>query len=116
MTRKTFLIASALAALSATIAVPAVSAAPTVKARVVDGTLRVTGSPFADQIALRISKTDPNQLQVDTNADGTADDTFDTNSFASIVVASKATDGADSPGNHAPSSAPMRKLSPVDAP
>ncbi len=86
MTRKTFLLATALAALSATIAVPAVSAAPTVRARVVDGTLRVTGSPFADTIVLRISRTDPNQLQVDIDADGTADDTFDINSFASIVV------------------------------
>jgi Ca2+-binding RTX toxin-like protein len=86
MTRKTLLMATALAALSATIALPAVSAAPTVRARVVDGTLRVTGSPFADKIVLRISATDPNQLQVDVNADGSADDTFDINSFASIVV------------------------------
>ena len=86
MTRKTFLMATALAALSATIAVPAVSAAPTVRARVVDGRLRVTGSPFADTIVLRISGTDPNQLQIDVNADGSADDTFDINSFASIVV------------------------------
>ena len=86
MTRKTLLMATALAALSASIAVPAVTAAPTVRARVVDGTLRVAGSPFADRIALRLSATDPNQLQIDVNADGSADDTFDINSFASIVV------------------------------
>jgi len=78
--------ATALAAVSATIAVPAVSAAPTVRSRVVDGTLRVTGSPFADKIVLRISRSDPNELQIDVNADGTADDAFDINSFASIVV------------------------------
>ena len=84
MTRKTFLMATALAALSASIAVPAVSAAPTVRARVVDGTLRVTGSPFGDTIALRISATDPNQLQVDIDDDGSADATFNIDSFASI--------------------------------
>jgi hypothetical protein len=79
--------ATALAALTASIAVPAATAAPTVRARVVDGTLRVTGSPFADRIALRLSPTDPSRLQVDADADGTADDTFDINTFAAIVVA-----------------------------
>ena len=86
MTRKTLLMATALAALSTSIAVPVVAAAPTVRARLVDGTLRVAGSPFADQIVLRLSATDPSQLQVDVDADGSADDTFDINSFASIVV------------------------------
>ena len=86
MTRKTLLLATALAALSASIAVPAVSAAPTVRAQIVHRTLRVTGSPFADRIALRLSATDPNQLQVDINADGSADDTFNMSRFASIVV------------------------------
>ena len=86
MTRKTLMMATALAALSASIAVPAVTAAPTVRAKVVNGTLRVAGSPFADRIALRLSATDPSQLQVDIDADGSADETFDINSFASIVV------------------------------
>lgn len=86
MTRTTWLMATALAALSASIAVPAVTAAPSVRARVVSGTLRVTGSPFDDRIALRLSATDPNQLQVDIDADGSADDTFGINSFASIFV------------------------------
>ena len=86
MTRKTLMMATALAALSTSIAVPAVTAAPTVEARVVNGTLRVAGSPFADRIALRLSATDPSQLQVDIDADGSADQTFDINSFASIVV------------------------------
>jgi hypothetical protein len=80
------MMATALAALSTSIAVPAVTAAPTVRARVVDGTLRVAGSPFADRIALRLSATDPSQLQVDIDADRSADETFDINSFASIVV------------------------------
>ena len=86
MTGKTLLMATALAALSASIAVPAVSAAPSVRARVVDGTLRVSGTPFADKIALRVSSTDPSQLQVDAGADGSADDTFDINGFANIVI------------------------------
>lgn len=86
MIRTTLLAATALAALSTSIAVPAVVAAPTVRARVVDGTLRVAGTPFADRIALRLSATDQSQLQLDINADGSADDTFDINSFSSIVV------------------------------
>ena len=86
MTRRTLLMAAALAALSASITVPAVAAAPTVRARVVDGTLRVAGSPFADRIALRLSAADASRLQVDVDADGSADDEFDINSFGAIVV------------------------------
>jgi len=86
MTRNRLLMAGALAALTTAIAVPAVSAAPAVRARVVDGTLRVTGTPFADEIVLRLSATDSNQLQVDVGADGTADFSFDMASFGSIVV------------------------------
>ena len=86
ITRTTLLIAAALAALSTSITVPPVMAAPTVRARLVDGTLRVAGSPFADRIVLRLSTTDPNRLQLDVDADGSADDSFDINSFAAIVV------------------------------
>ena len=86
MTRRTWLMATAIAALSASITVPAVVAAPAVRARVVDGTLRVDGTPFSDQFALRISATDPTQLQVDDGIDGSADVTFDTNTFGPIVV------------------------------
>jgi hypothetical protein len=86
MTRTTLMMATALATVATLIAVPAVTAAPTVRARVVDGTLRVAGSPFADRIALRLDATDPNRLELDVDADGSADDTFDTNRFASIVV------------------------------
>lgn len=86
MIRKTLLMATALAALSASIAVPAATAAPSVRARVVDDVLRVSGSPFADRIALRLSGADPNLLQVDVDADGSADDAFNINTFAAIVV------------------------------
>ena len=86
MTSNRLLMATALAALTASIAVPAATAAPTVRAKVVNGTLHVTGSPFADRIALRLDATDPSQLQVDIGADGTADAAFDIGSFASIVV------------------------------
>jgi Ca2+-binding RTX toxin-like protein len=87
MTRRTFLAATALAGLSAAIAVPAAIAAPTVHARVVHGTLEVTGSPFADRIALRLDTNDPSRLQLDIDADGSADDSFDIGRFGSIVVA-----------------------------
>lgn len=86
MTRTRLLTAFALAGLTASIAVPAATAAPAVRAQVVDGTLRVTGSPFADEIVLRASATDPNRLQVDAGDDGTADFTFDLGSFGSIDV------------------------------
>ena len=86
MTHRTWIAATALAAITASLTLPAVAAAPAVRARVVDGTLRVAGSPFGDQFALRLSATDPTQLQLDDGADGTADATFDINSFASILV------------------------------
>ena len=86
MTRNTLLAAAALAAMATTIAVPIATAAPTVRARVIDGTLRVSGTPFADTFTLRVSRTDPNQLQLDIGDDGTADDTFDLATFAAIDV------------------------------
>jgi Ca2+-binding RTX toxin-like protein len=86
MTRRTLLMATALAALSASITVTAATAAPAVRARIVDGTLRVAGTPFGDVIALRLSASDPSRLQVDIDADGTADETFAIDTFAAIVV------------------------------
>src|SRR4051794_2538583 len=86
MARKTLLMATGLAALAASMTVSAASAAPAVRASVVDGTLRVSGSPFGDEIVLRLSAADASQLQVDVNADGTADATFDIGAFASIVL------------------------------
>jgi Ca2+-binding RTX toxin-like protein len=89
MTRRMLLLATGLAALSASIAVPAVAAAPTVRGQIIDGTLRVTGSPFSDQFALRLNAADPTELELDIDADGSADATFDINSFSSIVVDGK---------------------------
>jgi hypothetical protein len=86
MVRKTLLMATGLAALAASMTVSAASAAPAVRASVVDGTLRVSGSPFGDEIVLRLRAADASQLQVDVNADGTADATFDIGAFASIVL------------------------------
>jgi hypothetical protein len=61
--------------------------APPIHARVFDRALIVRGTPFADTIALRVSATDPNQLQVDSGNDGTADATFDLRTFDTIEVA-----------------------------
>ena len=69
------------------------AAAPTVKAQVIDGTLRISGGPFADKITLRQSPSDRTQLQVDVGDDGSADFTFDLNTFDTIDV--KARGGND---------------------
>jgi RTX calcium-binding nonapeptide repeat (4 copies) len=87
MTRKLLLTSAALGALAVSAAIPAVvSAAPAVHAHVIDGTLVVQGTPFADRITLRASATDRNQVQVDVGDDGTADATFDVGTFDAIVV------------------------------
>lgn len=85
MIRKTLRIAIGLAVIAASIAAP-VAASPTVKAKVYDGTLRISGGPFAEQIALRLSAIDPNQIQVDVGDDGSADFTFGLGTFGSIDV------------------------------
>ena len=115
MTRTTFLLATALAAGSTLIAVPAVTAAPTVRARLVDGTLRVAGSPFADQIVLRASAADPNQLQIDVDADGSVDDGLtSTHSGPSSSTRVAATTSSSSTPATARSQPPGRPSSPVD--
>ena len=86
MIRKTLPLAVALTAIAAATAVPVASAAPTLKAGVVDGTLRISGGPFAEQITLRLSALDRNQLQVDVGNDGSADQTFDLSTFRAIEV------------------------------
>jgi hypothetical protein len=86
MNRTTLAAAAAFAALAATIAAPTVAARPAVRARVIQGTLQVTGTPFDDRIALRQSAVDPTQLQVDVGDDGYADFTFPLGSFAAINV------------------------------
>jgi Ca2+-binding RTX toxin-like protein len=62
------------------------AAAPTVKAKVIDGTLRISGGPFADHITLRMSALDRTELQVDVGDDGSADFTFNLNTFNAIDV------------------------------
>jgi hypothetical protein len=63
-----------------------VAAASTVRASVVGGTLVVTGTPSADRIALRLSRTLPHRLQVDVGDNGSADRTFGLGAFARIDV------------------------------
>jgi Ca2+-binding RTX toxin-like protein len=85
MIRKKLPVAVALAAMAASIAVP-VAASPSVKADVNAGTLHISGSPFSEQITLRLSALDPSQLQVDVGDDGLADFTFDFSTFRAIDV------------------------------
>ena len=92
MTRNTFIAAAALAVMATSVAVPIAAAAPTVRAKVIYGTLRVSGTPFADHFALRVSGKDPNELQLDIGDDGTADDAFDIATFAAIDIDAKGGD------------------------
>jgi hypothetical protein len=98
MTRKTLLGGVALAALATSIAVPVAAAAPAApggpagrpgpapKASVDRGTLRVRGTRSADRIVLRLSPVDRTELQVDFGDDGSADASFDVNTFDAIDV------------------------------
>jgi len=85
MIRKTMLMAVGVSVIAASIAGP-VAASPAFGASVDDGTLRISGGPFAERIALRLSALDPNQLQVDLGDDGSADLTFALATFATIDV------------------------------
>jgi Ca2+-binding RTX toxin-like protein len=62
------------------------AAAATVRAKVIDGTLRISGGAFADHITLRLSALDRTELQVDVGDDGSADFTFNLNTFNAIDV------------------------------
>ena len=84
--------ASALALVVLAGAATPAAAAPSVKASVADGTLRITGGPFADRIALRMSPLDRTQLQVDVGDDGSADRTFDLGTFGAIDVETRGGD------------------------
>ena len=87
MARKTLLGGVAFAALATSIAAaPVAAAGPSVNATVADGTLHVQGSPHSDQIALRVSPIDRSQLQVDVGDNGSADFSFDLNTFDAIDV------------------------------
>jgi len=68
------------------------AAAPSVRASVIDGTLQITGGPFADHIVLRKSPLDRTQLQVDVGDDGSADRTFDLSTFGAIDVETRGGD------------------------
>lgn len=81
-----FIGTSALAFLVLAASPTAAAAGPKATATVDDLTLRVSGSPSADQIGLRLSALDPNQLQVDIGDDGSADFTFDRGTFEAIDV------------------------------
>jgi hypothetical protein len=94
MTRKTLLGGVALAALASSIAGPVAAAQPTVTAAVAGSTLHIVGSALSDRIALRLSPDDRTQLQVDIGDDGSADQTFDLNTFDAIDV--EAGNGNDS--------------------
>lgn len=80
------IIATALALVFVAAAVTPAAAAPTLRADVTDGTLQISGSQLAEQIALRLSAVDPTQLQVDVGNDGSADHTFDVSTFGAINV------------------------------
>jgi len=79
--------ASALALVALVGGAAPVAAAPSLNAGVVDGTLRIAGSPRAEQIALRLSAVDPNQLEIDIADDGSAEFAFHLGSFRAIEVA-----------------------------
>ena len=49
-------------------------------------TLRISGDSASDKLVLRLQPGAPNTLEVDVGADGTADDSFDRNTFTAIDV------------------------------
>ena len=94
MTRNILLGGVALTALAASLAAAPVAAAePAIRATVTHGTLRIEGSHHSDDIALRLSRDDRTQLQVDFGDNGSADRTFDLKTFDAIDV--KAGNGND---------------------
>ena len=78
--------ASALTLLLLAIAAAPAAAAPSLRSRVSDGTLRIFGGPFADQITLRQNALVRNRLEVDLGNDGSADETFDLTGIDALEV------------------------------
>jgi hypothetical protein len=78
--------ASALTLLFLASTAAPVAAAPTLRSRISDGTLRIFGSPFAEQITLRASAGVRNQLEVDLGNDRSADATFDLTGIDALEV------------------------------
>ena len=56
------------------------------KARVATGTLTITGDSASDKLALRLQAASPTTLEVDVDADGTAEFAFDRSTFTAIAV------------------------------
>jgi Ca2+-binding RTX toxin-like protein len=87
-------LAAGVAAVAATLATAGSAAAlPANSAVVAQDTLIVTGSRRADQIALRLEAGVPGTLQVDFGDNGTAEFSFDRNTFSRIEIFARA--GAD---------------------
>lgn len=82
--------ASGLAILMLAAAAAPAAAAPPLHARVTDGTLLVTGTPFADHVTLRVSRDDSNQLEIDAGNGRTVDATVDLRTFNDIVISTGA--------------------------
>lgn len=78
--------AGALAMVVFAAAAAPVAAAPALRAAVDAGTLRITGSPHSERVALRLSALDRNRLQVDVGDDGSAEFSFDLGTFDGIDV------------------------------
>src|SRR4051794_26158994 len=74
------------AALAVALAVAAGPASAAYKAKVVGGTLRITGDSASDKLALRLQGGSPTTLQVDVGDDGTADFSVDRTTFTAIEV------------------------------
>ncbi len=66
------------------------AAADSVKATIKGGVLTVAGTPGVDPITLRLQAGDPNTLEVDVGADGTADFRFNRQLFNAIAVNGRA--------------------------
>ena len=74
------------ASVAAMLAFSAAPAFASYTAGVQGGTLQIKGDAASDKLALRLSPTDPNTLQVDVGEDGTADFAFDRSTFTAINV------------------------------
>ena len=74
------------ASVAAMLAFSAAPAFASYTAGVQGGTLQIKGDAASDKLALRLSPTDPNTLQVDVGEDGTADFAFDRSTFTAIIL------------------------------
>jgi Ca2+-binding RTX toxin-like protein len=85
--RAVALAAVAGAAVAAGVGLGADPAAAAYTAQVQAGTLKINGNSASDRLVLRLAPGDPNTLQLDVGADGTADFSFDRGTFTAIEVA-----------------------------